>query len=113
MKSSLLPLIGAVFLFAPLQIKAFECPKHFEEAQAAIDKVAQDMQGMERRMKRENMALVHALLDDAKMLLEGARHNHEKPQGVYDHARAIAKADAARGHALAADMLHFHYMKNQ
>ncbi len=45
------------------------------------------------------------------MLLAGAKHNHEKPQGPLDHARAIAKADAARGYAVAADILHFRYMK--
>lgn len=90
---------------------AFECPKHFADAQAVIDKVTADMQGMEDQMPQEEMALVHALLDDAKMLLEAGRHNHEKPQGPYDHARAIAKADAALGHARAADILHFHYMQ--
>jgi len=91
----------------------FECPKHFEEAQGAIDKVTEDMKGMEKMMEKEQMALVHALLDDAKMLLAGAKHNHEKPQGLYDHARAIAKADAAKGHAVAADLLHWRYMNKQ
>ncbi len=43
--------------------------------------------------------------------LNSAKHNHEKPQGVYDHARAIAKADSALGHARAADLLHFKYMQ--
>jgi hypothetical protein len=57
------------------------------------------------------MALVHSLLDDAKMILAGAKHNHEKPQGTYDHARAIAKADTALGHARAADILHFKMMQ--
>lgn len=91
---------------------AFECPKHFAETQALIDKVAGDMKGdMSKKMPKEQMALVHALLDDAKMLLAGAKHNHEKPQGAYDHARAIAKADAARGSALAADLFHFKLMQ--
>ena len=27
-------------------------------------------------------------LDDAKMFLVGAKHNHEKPQGKMDHAEA-------------------------
>ena len=141
---------------------AFECPQHFAEAQAAIDKTSADMEGiavafmvpailfllfvapvwlvlhyrskrrqgaelseaerkeldalgdsaerMAEMMDKGDMALVHALLDDAKMLLAGAQHNHEKPQGPYDHARAIAKADAALGYAQAADMLHFKYM---
>ena len=89
---------------------AFECPVHFGEAQSMIDKVLADMKGMGKNMPKEKMALVHALVDDAKMLLASAIHNHEKPQGAYDHARAIAKADAALGSARAADMLHFVYM---
>ncbi|MFQ5566494.1 MAG: hypothetical protein ACE5EU_09045 [Paracoccaceae bacterium] len=90
---------------------AFECPAHFAEAQAMIDKVTADMKGMGTAMPAEKMALVHALLDDAKMYLAAGIHNHEKPQGAYDHARAIAKADAALGYARAADMLHFKYMQ--
>ena len=91
--------------------QAFECPKHFAEAQAAIDKVTEDMKGdMSKKMPKEEMALVHALLDDAKSRLASAKHNHEKPQGMYDHARAIAKADSARGYAVAADIFHFKLM---
>ncbi len=91
--------------------QAFECPKHFAEAQAAIDKVIEDMKGdMSKTMRKEDMALVHALLDDAKSSLASAMHNHEKPQGLYDHARAIAKADTARGYAVAADIFHFKLM---
>lgn len=91
--------------------QAFECPKHFADAQAAIDKVSADMEGMKGKVSKEDHALVHALLDDAKMILAGAKHNHEKPQGAYDHARAIAKADSARGHAVAADLFHFKVMQ--
>ncbi len=91
--------------------QAFECPKHFTAAQAAIDKVTGDMGGdMSKQMPKEQMALVHALLDDAKTHLTSAMHNHEKPQGAYDHARAIAKSDAALGYARAADILHFEMM---
>ena len=94
---------------------AFECPKHFAKAQAAIDKVSEDMKGamsksMAKAGMKTQMALVHALLDDAKMRLAGAKHNHHKPQGAYDHARAIAKADAALGFAVAADIYHFKLM---
>jgi len=90
---------------------AFECPKHFKATQAAIDKVIGDMKGdMSKKMPKEDIALVHALLDDAKMRLASARHNHEKPQGKYDHARALAKADAALGYAVAADIFHFKLM---
>ena len=110
-------LVGAVSVavalqFMPKSAQAFECPKHFAAAQAAIDKVVGDMKGdMSKRMPKADMAQVHMLLDAAKMMLAGAKHNHEKPQGRLDHARAIAKADSARGYAVAADMLHFKMMK--
>ncbi len=112
MKILLLPFLSVVLLGiqSPVAL-AFECPKHFNEAQAAIDKVKGDMTPeMMKMMKKEDKALVHALLDDAKMLLAGAKHNHEKPQGKYDHARAIAKADSARGYAVAADIFHWKLM---
>ena len=100
-----------IFLLPWGTAQAFECPKHFAAAQAVIDKVKGDMGGdMSKQMPKEQMALVHALLDDAKSRLSSAMHNHEKPQGIYDHARALAKADAALGYATAADMLHFIYM---
>ncbi len=104
---------AAVLIFQmPWNAQAFECPKHFAEAQALIDKVKGDMgSAMSKQMPKEQMALVHSLLDDSKMYLAGAKHNHEKPQGVYDHARAIAKADTALGYAGAADMLHFKMMQ--
>ncbi len=102
----------ATTLFSGSGAFAFECPSHFAEAQALIDKVVADMGGkMSKMMPKEQMALVHALLDEAKMMLAGAQHNHKKPQGAYDHARAIAKADAALGYAKAADIFHFQLMK--
>jgi len=99
----------------PSTANAFGCPKSMAEAQAAIDKVVGDMKGeMSKQMKAAGMAaemaLVHALLDDAKMFLAGAKHNHTKPQGKYDHARAIAKARAAKGSAQAADIYHWTLM---
>ncbi len=114
-----LAFIGAFALLqVPLTAEAFECPKHFAKAQAAIDKVLADMKGeMSKSMAKAGMAaeikLVHALLDDAKMVLAGAKHNHAKPQGAYDHARAIAKADAALGSATAADIFHFKLMQKK
>ncbi len=102
----------AAVLFAGTGALAFECPKHFAEAEALIEKVKGDMGGdMSKQMPKEQMALVHSLLDDAKMILAGAKHNHEKPQGAYDHARAIAKADTALGYAKAADIFHFKMMQ--
>ncbi|MFB3110487.1 MAG: hypothetical protein ACE10G_00470 [Gemmatimonadales bacterium] len=104
--------VAALILQMPWNAQAFECPKHFDDAQAAIDKVVADMGGkMSKMMPKEQMALVHTLLDEAKMILAGAQHNHEKPQGAYDHARAIAKADAALGYAKAADIFHFKLMQ--
>ncbi len=104
--------LAVALQFMPGDAQAFECPNHFAAAQAAIDKVVGDMKGdMSKRMPKADMAQVHMLLDDAKMLLAGAKHNHEKPQGRLDHARATAKADSARGYAVAADMLHFKMMK--
>ncbi len=91
--------------------QAFECPGHFAKAQTAIDKVMEDMKGdMSKKMRKEDMALVHALLDDAKSRLVSAKHNHEKPQGRFDHARALAKADSALAYATAADIFHFKLM---
>ena len=109
-KSFAIAAFGAALFATPCAF-AFECPQHFAEAQAAIDKVAEDMKGMSENVSKADHALVHSLLDDAKMLLAGAHHNHEKPQGAYDHARAIAKADSALGYARAADILHFKMMQ--
>ena len=103
---------AAIALQMPSGAQAFECPNHFADAQAMIDKVVGDMKGdMSMQMPKDQMALVHALLDDAKTYLASAKHNHAKPQGAYDHARSIAKADSARAWALAADLLHFKMMQ--
>ncbi|MBL4908254.1 MAG: hypothetical protein JKX94_12435 [Sneathiella sp.] len=107
----MVPLASLIVLLPWGSAQAFECPKHFAEAQAAINKVTEDMKGeMSKKMRKEDMALVHALLDDAKTRLTSARHNHEKPQGAFDHARSIAKADSAKGYAVAADLYHFKLM---
>ncbi len=88
-------------LLMPISVRAFECPKHFKAAQAAIDKATAAVKKLSGQPKAE----VHMVLDDAKMFLVGAKHNHEKPQGKMDHARAIAKANSARAHAEAALIL--------
>ncbi len=111
----LIPPLMAVAFLVPSGAQAFECPKHLTAAQAAIDKVVGDMKGemsksMARAGMKAEMVLIHAMLDDAKMRLTSARHNHAKSQGRYDHARAIAKAEAARGYAVAADIYHFKIM---
>lgn len=95
-----LALAGLVAGFAPAA-QAFECPGHFAEAEQAIERATGAMEGMQG-----DRGQVHTLIDDARMYLESARHNHAKPAaGGYDHARAIAKAEAAIGYATAARML--------
>lgn len=84
---------------------ALECPKHFANVEGVVDRVSARLDATESRMPGEQAALVRALLDDARMLLAAARQNHEEPQGPYDHARAYAKADAALGHARAAEIM--------
>ena len=104
--------VAVALQFMPKSAQAFGCPNAIGAAQDVIDKVKGDMKGeMSKKMAKADMAQVHGLLDDAKMLLAGAKHNHEKPQGRLDHARAIAKAESALGYAKASDILHFAMMK--
>ena len=84
---------------------AFECPRHFSEVQALIDRVGASVDRARDRMAWHSIALVHGLLDDARMQLEAARRDHERPQGPWDHARAFAKADTALGYARAAQIV--------
>ncbi|HFD16130.1 MAG TPA: hypothetical protein ENJ38_07495 [Rhodospirillales bacterium] len=95
----------AVSAWLPDAALAFECPAHFESAKQEIARVSEGLKAAGDKVAAADRALVHALLDDAKMLLAGAEHNHAKPQGKYDHARAIAKADSATAYARAAGML--------
>ena len=82
---------------------AFQCPTDFEAADAAI---ASAMTAMKAMSDKNQMGLTHTLIDDAKMMLASAKHNHQKPAaGALDHARAIAKASAAKGYAEAAEMM--------
>ena len=82
---------------------AFQCPTDFEAADAAI---AGAMTAMKAMSDKNQMGLTHTLIDDAKMMLASAKHNHKKPAaGALDHARAIAKARAAMGYAQAATMM--------
>jgi len=100
---ALLPSIGAA--------QAIDCQTHIAAAQGAIDKVSDDMKGMES-LPKDQLLYVHTLVADARMLLDGAHHDCDQPQADYDRARAIAKAEAARGSAEAADILHWHFMKS-
>jgi hypothetical protein len=91
--------------------QAIDCDKHVQKAQSAIDKVNEDMKGMES-MPKDELVQIHALLDDATKMLQGARQTCQHPKADYDRAQAIARAEAARGSAEAADILHWHYMKS-
>ncbi len=95
-------LVGTLLAFNPTAW-AFQCPTDFETADATI---ASAMTAMKAMSDKDQMGLVHTLIDDAKMMLESAKHNHENPAaGALDHARAVAKARAAQGYAEAAEMM--------
>ncbi|MBW8058348.1 MAG: hypothetical protein IH782_05965 [candidate division NC10 bacterium] len=99
--ASLMVLPLVVVLAVPT-VSAFGCPKSIEKAQDAIDQAAAAM----AKLPKDKQGLVHTLIDDAKMVLVSAEHNHKKPAaGNYDHARSIAKANTAYGYALAAQKL--------
>ena len=104
-----IPIVGFVL---PMSggASAFECPKHFAQAQEAIEKTAEQLEGMKKimpeMMNEKEMATIHSLLANAKILLSGARQSHERNLGPYDHAYAIAKADSSRGYALATGVVH-------
>lgn len=85
---------------------ALECRKHLADVQALIDKVEHGMGRGRDRLPLDMATLVDALLDDARMFLDAARENHAQPRGPHDHARAFAKADAAMGHARAAEIVY-------
>ena len=100
--------MGAVLAAAMLTVPtsgawAFGCPSQFQAAQAAIDAATKALGNVKDKTA---YGLVHTLVDDAKMLLLSAKHNHEKPAaGKYDHARSMAKAGAAKAAAEAAVIL--------
>lgn len=105
-----LAILAVAGLGRPALAQDLDCAKPIKTAQEAIDKVTDDMKGMEH-MPKDQLLQVHTLIDDAKMLLDGARHNCDQPKADFDRARAIAKAEGARGAARAADALHFSFMK--
>ena len=94
MLSLLLIFAFSAVLQIPSRAEAFECPEHFKKAGAMIDEATKALKSLEKGSPL--FRIVHAAIDDAKMYLAGAKHNHKKPQGDFDHARAIAKADLAR-----------------
>ena len=103
--------LGLGLLTGPAFAEDIDCATHVKTAQTAIDKVTDDMKGMET-MPKDQLRSVHGLLEEAKKTLDGARHTCDQPKEDADRARAIARAEAARGSAEAADILHWHYMKS-
>jgi hypothetical protein len=91
-------------------VQDLDCGMHVKAAQSAIDKVTEDMKGMDK-MPKDQLGYVNALLHDAQKLFKTAHQTCDKPKNDFDRAQAIAKAEAARGSAEAADILHWHYMK--
>lgn len=93
---------GAAALLLQLSVEAwaFECPAHFAEAKAAIEKAEKSIQQMQGGMPMA--ALSH--LKGAKMSLAEAQYHHAKEEN-HHHARAIVRADEAHGHAIAAYFL--------
>jgi hypothetical protein len=97
-------ILATAVIATPLQMpwpaQAFECPAHFAEAQAAIDKATESIKRMEGGMP---MA-AHAHLQHARMSFVEAKYHHTQ-SGDHHHARAIVRANEARGHAIAADIV--------
>jgi hypothetical protein len=91
--------------------QSLDCQQPVQRAQKSVDKVNDDLKGMES-MPKDQLDHVHALLDDAKKNLDAARQGCAKPLDDYARARAQGDAEAARGYATAADRLHFTYMKS-
>ncbi len=91
--------------------QSLDCQRPIQRAQKSVDKVTDDLKGMES-MPKDQLDHVRALLDDAKKTLDAAREGCEKPQDDYARARALGDAEAAHGYATAADRLHFTYMKS-
>ncbi len=79
----------------PGNVQAFECPAHFAVAQSAIDKAADRV----RRMQGGMSMAAHAHLQQARMSLVEAEFHHDRA-GDFHHARAIVRANEARGHAV-------------
>jgi hypothetical protein len=115
MRTLLLMLVFALLATWPVLASAqaaqyLDCGARVKAAQTAIDKVTEDLKGM-ADMPKDQLGHVNTLLGNAKKQFQAAQRTCDKPTGDYDRARAIAMAEASRGSAEAADMLHWQYMK--
>ncbi len=90
----------AAVLQMPSAAQAFECPTHFAEARLAIEKAAESV----NRMTGAGVAVAQSHLREARMSLVEALYHHTRSR-AYHHARAILRANDARGHAIAADIV--------
>jgi len=96
-KQALTASVGLILLQLPIEAKAFECPTHFTAAKAAIERAEKSIQSMKGGMP---MA-ARSHLNEARMSLAEAEYHHSKEKN-HHHARAIVRAEEARGHAIAA-----------
>jgi hypothetical protein len=87
----------ALLMQIPWSAQAFECPAHFTEAQMAIDKADEKI----KHAKGGMPLAARAHLRHARMSLNEANYHHTQI-GNFHHARAIVRANEARGHATAA-----------
>ncbi len=92
--------VGPLLLLPPWSVQAFECPVHFAAAQLAIDMAAESI----IRMKAGMPIAARGHLRHAKMSLNEAEYHHTQA-GAFHHARAIVRANEARGHAITAEIL--------
>jgi hypothetical protein len=92
--------VAPLLSLTPWPSQAFECPEHFAAAQSAIDTAAESIERMEGGMPMAS----RAHLRHARMSLNEAEYHHSQA-GEFHHARAIVRANEARGHAIAAEIL--------
>ncbi len=92
--------VAPLLLLTPWPAQAFECPVHFAAAQLAIDMAAESI----KRMKGGMPIAARSHLRHARMSLNEADYHHTQT-GNFHHARAIVRANEARGHAITAEIL--------
>jgi hypothetical protein len=92
--------VAPLLLLTHWPVQAFECPVHFAAAQLAIDTAAESI----RRMKGGMPIAARGHLRHANMSLNEAEYHHSQT-GNFHHARAIVRANEARGHAITAEIL--------
>jgi len=92
--------VTPVLLLMPRPAQAFECPVHIAAAQVAIDMAAESI----KRMKAGMPIAARGHLRHANMSLNEAEYHHTQA-GAFHHARAIVRANEARGHAITAEIL--------